>query len=112
MRRICLTLDLKDDPALIATYESYHTSGRIWPEIISGIKACGILTMEIYRVETRLVMLLETSDSFELAAGFKKMSQMPRQREWAVLMDQFQQRLPFAKPGEHWVEMNRIFTLN
>jgi len=112
MKRICLTLDLKNDPQLIAAYESYHCKEQIWPEIVLGIKACGIREMEIYRVSTRLVMILGTEDTFDLKTGFAKMLQMPRQKEWAELMEHFQQRLSFANPGELWIEMNRIFQLN
>jgi L-rhamnose mutarotase len=36
MKRYCLALDLKDDPALIAEYEVYHR--KIWPEIERSIK--------------------------------------------------------------------------
>jgi hypothetical protein len=35
-KRYCLTLDLKDDPALIAEYRRYHQ--KIWPEITNSIK--------------------------------------------------------------------------
>ena len=39
-RRFCLTLDLKDDPKLIAEYRRYHE--KIWPEITRSIKDSGI----------------------------------------------------------------------
>ena len=39
-RRYCLTLDLKNDPALIAEYKRYHQN--IWPEITKSIKDSGI----------------------------------------------------------------------
>ena len=45
-RRFCLTLDLKDDPKLIAEYKRYHE--KIWPEITRSIKDSGIEDMEIY----------------------------------------------------------------
>ncbi|WP_026770449.1 L-rhamnose mutarotase [Asinibacterium sp. OR53] len=112
MKRYCLALDLKDDPSLIEEYEYYHKKEVIWPEIVEGIKACGIQTMDIYRVGNRLMMILETTDDFELQSGFTKMSSLPLQREWAALMSAFQQRLPFARPGEHWMEAKQIFTLN
>ncbi|AHF16702.1 L-rhamnose mutarotase [Niabella soli] len=111
MKRFCLTLDLKNDPELIKTYEHYHSRQAIWPEVIEGIKACGIYSMDIYRADTRLAMILEAQDDFELDAGFAKMSELPRQKEWAALMNRFQQKPPFAKPGEHWVPMQQIFEL-
>ena len=45
-RRFCLTLDLKNDSALIAEYERLHE--RIWPDITKSIKEAGIENMEIY----------------------------------------------------------------
>ncbi|WP_300600069.1 L-rhamnose mutarotase [Niabella sp.] len=111
MKRFCLTLDLKNDPELIRQYEAYHRADQVWPEIIGGIRSCGIYTMDIYRAGNRLVMILETTDGFELQAGFEAMAALPRQQEWARLMDTFQQRLAFAKPDEHWVEMKQIFKL-
>lgn len=44
-RRLCLTLDLKNDPALIAEYKRYHA--KIWPEITQSIRDSGIEDMEI-----------------------------------------------------------------
>ena len=46
MRRFCLTLDLRDDPRLIAEYKKYHE--RVWPEITKSIRDAGIAEMEIY----------------------------------------------------------------
>ena len=104
-------MDLKDDDELIAAYERYHRQDTIWPEIPEGIKACGIVSMDIYRVSTRLVMLMETDDDFELKSGFEKMGGLPRQKEWAALMNTMQKRPEFAAPDEHWVLMTQIFSL-
>ncbi len=35
-RRFCLTLDLKNEPKLIAEYKRHHE--KIWPEITQSIK--------------------------------------------------------------------------
>jgi L-rhamnose mutarotase len=112
MKKFCLTLDLKNDAELIDAYERFHQPDAIWPEIPEGIKACGIVSMDIYRVSTRLVMLMETVDEFELKSGFEKMAELPRQKEWAALMSMMQQRPEFAAPDEHWVVMKQIFKLN
>ena len=52
MKRYCLALDLKDDPQLIAAYETYHQN--VWPEILQSIRNAGILNMEIYQVDNQL----------------------------------------------------------
>jgi len=109
MNKYCLTLDLKDDPALIAEYEKHHVA--IWPEIRSSIVDSGITNMEIYRYDTRLFMIMETDDSF----SFEKKSAMdadnPKVYEWEELMWNYQQPLKKALKGEKWVLMNKIFQL-
>jgi L-rhamnose mutarotase len=45
-KRYCLTLDLKNDPKLIAEYKRYHE--KIWPEITKSIQDAGIVDLEIY----------------------------------------------------------------
>ncbi len=107
MNRQCLALDLKDDPALIAKYEEYHRN--VWPEILDSLRDSGITNMEIYRISNRLFMIIETTADF----SFEKKGQMDtdnaRVQDWEVLMWDYQQALPIAKPGEKWLPMERIF---
>ena len=110
IHRLCLILDLKDDPALIKEYENYHKKDVIWPEIIEGNIACGINAMDIYRAGNRLCMIIETGSGFDFKSSMEKLSRLPRQKEWAKLMLRFQERLPFAQPDEHWVLTEKIFT--
>jgi L-rhamnose mutarotase len=108
--RYCLTLDLKDDPALIADYRKYHE--QVWPEIIKSIKDSGIENMEIYLLGTRMFMIMEVNDSFSFEAKAIADQSNPRVQEWEQLMWKFQQALPQAKPGEKWLLMERIFRLD
>ncbi|WP_341227810.1 L-rhamnose mutarotase [uncultured Arcticibacterium sp.] len=109
MKRFCLALDLKNDPKLIEEYEVYHQTA--WPEITASIKDAGILDMEIYRIENRLFMIMETKDDF----SFEKKSEMdlnnPKVQEWEELMWKYQDALPSAKEGEKWLMMDKIFKL-
>ncbi len=107
--RYCLALDLKNDPALIAEYERYHE--KIWPEIGASIRESGIKDMEIYRIENRLFMIMETDETFSFEQKSVKDSANPIVQEWEKLMWQYQQALPTAKPGEKWMLMERIFAL-
>ena len=108
-RRHYLALDLKDDPQLIAEYERYHQ--RIWPEITRSIRDAGILDMEIFRAGNRLFMVMEVSDDFSFEAKAEADQTEPRVQEWEELMWKYQQPLPWAKPGEKWMPMKRIFKL-
>jgi L-rhamnose mutarotase len=109
MRRYCLALDLKDDPKLVAEYEEYHLD--VWPDIRQSIKDAGIEQMEIYRIGTRLFMIMETKDDFSFEKKNLADQQNPRVTEWENLMSTFQQPLPQAKPGEKWLLMKKIFEL-
>lgn len=108
-RRYCLTLDLKDDPALIAEYKRYHE--KIWPEITQSIKSAGIENLEIYLLGTRLFMILEAGPEFSFEAKARADRSNPKVQEWEELMWKFQKALPQAKPGEKWLLMDRIFEL-
>jgi L-rhamnose mutarotase len=108
-RRYCLTVDLKDDSALIAEYCKYHE--KIWPEITQSLQDSGIEDMEIYLLGTRLFMILEVNEKFSFEAKARADQQNAKVQEWERLMWKFQRALPQAKPGEKWLRMERIFKL-
>jgi L-rhamnose mutarotase len=109
MKRFALTLDLKDDEHLISEYERLHQ--QIWPEIVKSITSSGILNMEIYRLDTRLFMLIDATNEFSFEEKSKKDAANDKVQEWEELMWNYQQKIPSAKPGEKWVLMNKIFEL-
>lgn len=111
VKRYCQTLDLKDDPALIAEYRRRHSDGEAWQEIIDGIREVGILEMEIYLLGTRLFMIVETSVDFDWDTAMARLATLPRQQEWEDYMSGFQQAAPGATSGEKWKLMERIFHL-
>lgn len=109
MNRYCLTLDLIDDPELIASYEEIHE--KIWPEIYISIKEAGVEAMEIYRLGTRLFMIMEVNDTFSFEKKAAMDAENAKVQEWETLMWNYQQALPGAKPGEKWIMMDKIFQL-
>lgn len=108
-RRYCLALNLVDDPVLIAEYERWHRA--VWPGILASIRDAGIEAMEIYRTGNRLFMIMEVTPDFSFEAKARADAANPQVQEWEQLMWKFQQALPFAKPGEKWVLMEKIFEL-
>ena len=108
-RRFCFTLDLKDDPALMAEYRKHHE--KIWPEITQALKDSGIEDLEIYLLGTRMFMIMEVNGKFSFEAKSKADESNPKVQEWEQLMWKFQQPLPQAKPGQKWMLMDRIFKL-
>lgn len=109
MKRYCLALDLKDDAKLIEEYENYHKN--VWPEIIRSIKDSGIEFLDIYRTGNRMFMIIEADDSFSFEQKGKMDAANQKVQEWEELMWKFQQAIPWAKQGEKWVLMEKIFSL-
>ena len=108
-KRVCLTLDLKNDPELIGKYKYYHARENNWPEINEGIMAAGILLMDIYLVENRMFMICEIDANEDFDKCWQKISTYPKQDEWFKLMSNFIQALP-GKDIE-WIKMERVFEL-
>ena len=109
MKRFCLSLDLRADPALIAEYIEYHREG--WPEIHESIRDAGVLDMQLYELGGRLFMIMDTEDgfSFERKAAMDKAN--PRVQEWEALMARFQDVGAEADPSGKWKVMGKIFQL-
>jgi L-rhamnose mutarotase len=111
MSRHYFALDLHDDAEAIRQYEQWHRPDRIWPEIVSSIRAAGIRDMEIFRTGHRLVMMMEVGPTFDPVAKADADTADPRVQAWEQMMGMFQQPLPWAAPGQKWVPMTRIFSL-
>ncbi len=111
VKRYCQTLDLRDDPALIAEYRRLHSEQGVWREILDGIRSLGILEMEIYLLGTRLFMIVETAPDFDWTSAMARLATLPRQAEWEELTGRYQQALPGASSAEKWKLMERIFHL-
>ncbi|HRP56747.1 L-rhamnose mutarotase [Agriterribacter sp.] len=109
MKRYCLALDLKDDPVVVAEYKKIHQD--IWPDIRERIKSDGITGMDIYLTGNRLFMIMEVNDDFSFERKSASDAGNPRVQEWENFMWTFQRALPWAKPGEKWVIMEKIFEL-
>lgn len=112
VKRYCRTMQLREgDPAFIEDYRHAHSEGVIWQEIIDGIKAVGILEMEIYILGRKLFMIVETPLDFDWDAAMTRLASMPRQQEWETFMSRFQDCSAEATADEKWQMMDRMFHL-
>ena len=108
--RYCLALDLKDDPELIARYEDFHR--EVWPGVLSHIREHGVTNMEIYRLGTRLFMIMDTDDArYDADRMAQGALNNPVVQQWETLMWEFQAPTPWTPAGQKWVPMDRIFDL-
>jgi len=108
-RRFCQALNLVDSPTLIDEYRRHHQ--RIWPEIADHLRRHGILDMEIYRLGTRLFMVVEVGADFDAARFAAAGLDNPQVQRWEALMWHYQAATPWTPQGEKWVAMERIFSL-
>jgi len=109
--RYALALDLVENAERIAEYEKAHE--KIWPEVHQHLRAHGVLEMEIYRLGTRLFMIMEVDpdrySAEDMASASKTNPQIVR---WETLMWNYQVPTPWTPVGEKWVAMARIFKLS
>ena len=109
MKRYTQTLDLYNDPALIAAYVEEHR--HVWQEIKDGIREVGITDMEIYLHGNRLFMIMETVDDFDWEKDFERLAKLPRQAEWEAYMSKYQVSKSGQASHEKWQLMEKIFKL-
>jgi len=111
MQRLVYALDLHDDPALIAEYEAWHRSDRIWPSIVDSLRSAGLINLEIFRTGNRMVLIIDAPDHFSPDAKAAADAGNPEVQAWERLMWTFQKALPWAPAGTKWLLMDRIFSL-
>jgi L-rhamnose mutarotase len=56
-------------------------------------------------------MIIEANDEFSFEKKSKMDAADPKVQAWEELMWKFQQALPWAKRGEKWILMDKIFNL-
>jgi L-rhamnose mutarotase len=110
VKRYGRTLNLKNDPEIIARYVEHHRA--VWPEVEAGLRGIGIERMLIWLLGRRLFMLMETVDGFSPDEDFARYMQGdPRIAEWQSLMESMQEPVPEAAPGEWWADMELVYAL-
>ena len=110
-KRYCQTLSLENNPILIEEYRKIHSEEKAWPEIRAGIRAVGILEMEIYILGSQLFMIIETPLDFDWKIAMDKLSNLPRQAEWEKYVSKFQDCPCLSSSAEKWKLMERMFYL-
>ena len=111
VKRYCQTLTLQDYPGVVEAYKKAHSKAEFWDEIKEGIKQVGILEMELYILDTRLVMIVETPLDFDWDTAMEKLAKLPRQAEWEDYVARFQNCEKGSTSDEKWKMMERMFYL-
>ena len=110
-KRYVQFLEINNDPELIAQYRYWHSEAHHWQEIREGIRAVGILEMEIYMLGNNLVMIVDAPADFDWQASMDRLATLPRQAEWEAFVARFQGCSAEARSDEKWQPAERIFRL-
>lgn len=110
-KRYVQFLEITDDPELMAQYRYWHSEAHHWCEIREGIKAVGILEMELYMLGNRLVMIVDVPADFNWQEAMDRLATLPRQAEWEAFVARFQGCSSEARSDEKWQQAERIFRL-
>jgi L-rhamnose mutarotase len=109
MKTYYLTLDLKDDSALIDEYKRFHQPDHVWPEVLEQIRSNGVLSEEIYLAGVTMVMILRTTDDFSFETKLACDLANPKMQEWEKLMLKYQEPAAGAPVGKQWILMEKVF---
>lgn len=111
LKRYCKVLKLRDNKSQIKKYIDIHQPENIWPEIPEGIKSVGILDMEIWLHGNLAFMIMDTVVDFDHDRAMKKLTSLPKQKEWEEFVSQFQEAGNQYDTPEKWKPIKRIFKL-
>ena len=111
VKRYVQFLEISDDPELVAQYRKWHSEEYSWKEVRDGIKAVGILEMEIYILGSKLVMIVDAPVDFQWDEAMARLATLPRQAEWEAFVSKFQGWPADARSDEKWQPMERMFRL-
>ena len=110
MKYLGLTINLKDDPKVIAQYKEYHR--HVWPEVEASLRRAGIERIRIFLLGRRMFMYMQVADDADGATYATRYLQEPKAVEWERLMATLFEVVPEAKPGETWAMMEPIYELD
>lgn len=107
MQRFCLTLELRNDPELIAGYEKAHE--EVWPPVLESLREAGVQDLVIYRNGTLLMMFLTADDDFSFECKGEMDRANPIVMEWETTMARYQLAEPGIDGSKKWVVRPCVF---
>lgn len=108
IKRYVQFLEISNDPELMAQYRYWHSEEHHWHEICEGIKAVGILEMELYMLGNKLMMIVDAPADFNWQEAMDCLATLPRQAEWEAFVAKFQGCNADVRSDEKWQPMERI----
>ena len=106
MKRIAMTVMLKDDPAIIAEYDRIHAAPS--PVVLDKGREAGIKRIFIYRHGRQLFMFLEADEGFYIETSMDEALTDPEMIKWDTLTRDMQEAVPGEPVDTRWVQMKEV----
>jgi L-rhamnose mutarotase len=113
MKTLALSLGLREGGGIVEEYRSAHAA--VPSGVTDGLRAAGVIRMEIFLLGARLFMRLEVEDDFDPATSFAAVDDRlavagdADYDAFGSRMRALQEPLPEAAPGEWWALMEKVF---
>jgi L-rhamnose mutarotase len=104
MARYAFNLRIKADA--IERYEREHR--RVWPELLSKLKAVGISDYSVFRRGQDLTLVMKVDD-FDKA--WDELDADAVNQKWQEFMGPLFEEVPDIKPGERFAMLKEVFYL-
>ncbi len=104
MKKYVYAIDLHEES--IEDYKEYHRS--CWEEVEGALKKAGVLSMETYLIQNRLVTIITGDDNFDCYTSLKTYADCERVCQWDDIMRKFQKPLDEAKEAK-WLLMEKVY---
>lgn len=102
------SVQLVNDSDKIQEYLEYHE--EVWPEVEEGFKKAGYHSIEMYRYNNYLTMVVKVPKGSDLMKiGAAKELNTERVKTWNSLMSTYQRGLPGTPKGTTWVPMHKFY---
>jgi len=107
-KRMVMTLEIRQDPALRDAYIQVHRPENIWKEITQNMDTMGIKDMELFLLGHRVFLLMDVPPGFDMDQEAERWGKLPREQEWQNHVAQFQKVTPEGKIEEKWEVMTLL----
>ncbi len=102
-------VNLVKDSLKLQEYLNWHK--KVWPEVEAGFKKAGYKTISLYRFQHLLVMRITVPAKANLdSMGKVAESYNEKCAAWNKLMGNYQTGVEGTKPGQTWVEAEKIYS--
>ena len=110
MKEVAFSLDLKKHPARIREFRQWQES--VCPEINREIASCGVISLNVYLVEDRLLMVLQVVDDFDCRTDLTRvLERTPMPAGCDGGMGGSPKGVPSSGGGDLWAPMERVYKL-